>query len=412
MIRFHRVRTLDNQPIDLFAESPHSYDIDGSGLTALPAVIDPHVHFRTPGNELKEDWTSASQAAIAGGVTTVFDMPNNHPTCVTQERIKEKRVLIDQQLAQAAIPLRYKLYLGASRDHLDQLERFDESIIAIKLFMGSSTGDLLVEDRPTQSQVFKRAAENDLMVAVHAEDERLLRERQKSYASHQDPAIHSQIRSPDIAAKAVDQAIRLAAEFGTRLYILHTSTEKEWNLIRRAKDRGLPVFAEATPHHLFLDTSAYEQLGTFALVNPPLRLPSDKKEIWKAIEDGTIDTIGSDHAPHLIEEKRLPYGQAPSGVPGVETLLPLLLTAVYEGLLSTKKFAQLTRKNAETIFKIPPNSDWVLVDMSNPLPVVRHRLKTRCGWSPFEGKTLRGWPVYTLVQGELFKIEEGRISHV
>ncbi len=355
----------------------------------LPALIDPHVHLRTPGHEYKEDWVTGSRAAIAGGITTVLDMPNNNPPCVTNRALEEKRALIDSQLQ---LPLRYGLYLGADQDHLDEIAKAPGPI---KIFMGSSTGTLLLDDQASLEKAFHLAAEHDKLVAIHAEDEASIGSPSGS------PANHSLIRTREAALIAIKRALSLVEKYGTRLYILHLSSQIELDEIRRAKDKGLSVFAETTPHHMFLNTDAYKTLGTRAQVNPPLRCEADRRAIWSAIHDGTIDTVGTDHAPHTIAEKDLPYPQAPSGMPGLETLLPLLMTAVSDGKLSLSQLIELTRTNAQKIFRLPDNDDLVFVDMEERL-VDPANLCTKCGWSPFAGWALKGWPVKTVIEGQSF----------
>jgi dihydroorotase len=212
------------------------------------------------------------------------------------------------------------------------------------------------------------------------------------------------IRNRDVAARAVEKAIALTKHYGTRLYILHASTADEIALIKQAKIDGLPVFAETTPHHLFLNENAYTTLQGRAVVNPPLRAASDTDALWHAVRDGTIDTIGSDHAPHLSHEKAKPYGECPSGMPGIETTLPLLITAYRDGLLSLERIIELTCARARTIFGLAANADVVLVDMNNTKRVCAADLKTKCAWSAFEGRDLIGWPRHVIMDGLHFEI--------
>ncbi|HSX11304.1 MAG TPA: dihydroorotase, partial [Chlamydiales bacterium] len=371
-------------------------------LVMLPALIDPHVHFRVPGAEHKETWETASRAAIAGGVTTVFDMPNNTPSCISQKRLSEKKALINAQLQK--IPLRYGLYLGADQNHLEEIPKVKDQIVGLKIYMGSSTGDLLMDNPAALEKAFRIAGENGVLVAVHAEDEELIEERKVECkaALHLGAALHSVIRNPEVAARAVRMAIDLAAKHRVRLYIAHVSTREELDLIREAKRAGLPVYAEATPHHLFLTTQAYEKMGTCALVNPPLR--ESCAALWEAIGDGTIDTIGTDHAPHTLEEKRRPYGAAPSGFPSIELYLPLLLNAYHEKKISLAQIVSLTHTRPREIFHWPINDDVVLVDMNEKRTVDNAHLKTKAQWSPYAGMTLRGWPRYTILKGKVYAV--------
>ena len=398
MIEIRDVQTIDGHRVDLEIEGENRI-INATDLMLLPALIDPHVHFRVPGADYKENWETAARAAIAGGVTTVFDMPNNFPSCITEERLEAKRRIIEAQLK---IPLRYGLYLGADQNHLEELTKVSDEIVGMKIYMGSSTGDLLMKDPKALDKAFRLAAENDVLVAVHAEDEDLIEKRkiECKAALQLGAAAHSIIRNPEVAARAVKQAIDLAEKYGTRLYIAHVSTREELDLIRKAKMAGLPVYAEATPHHLFLNTKAYERLGTCALVNPPLR--DDTSALWEAIQDETIDTIGTDHAPHLLEEKKRPYGSAPSGFPSIELYLPLLLNAYNEKKISLEQIVSLTHTRPQEIFKWPINDDVVLVDLKKTRTVDDAHLKTKAKWSPYAGMTLKGWPRYTILKGKVY----------
>jgi dihydroorotase len=367
------------------------------GLTLLPALIDPHVHFRTPGHEYKEDWRTAARAAIRGGYTTVFDMPNTLPPTITQTYLHEKKALIDTQLQEVGIPLRYQLFFGADKNHLDEIAKVKDEVIGIKVFMGCSTGNLVIDDDESLEKVFRIAAENNLIVAVHAEDEQLLQQRKAEFKDRKEYAVHSEIRNIEVACRAVKKAIALSERYHARLYILHVSSREEIELIDRAKQAGLSVYAETTPHHLFLDTTAYSILKGKAVVNPPLRLATNRTALFAAIHAGIIDTIGSDHAPHTLAEKEKIYGECPSGMPGIETTLPLLLNAHYENLLSLDEIISLTSKRARDIFHLEKNNDVVLVDLKKEIPISEKELKTKCGWSPYAGRTLHGCPVYTIL---------------
>ncbi len=405
MIEIRKVQTANGRRISMFLQSQERRVIDAKNLTLFPALIDPHVHFRTPGAEHKENWETAAKAAIAGGVTTVLDMPNNMPACYNRERFEEKKRLIDEQLKRVDIPLRYYLYLGADEHHLEEIASLASEIAAVKIYMGSSTGDLLMNNPDALDKAFRIAAENDVMIAVHAEDEKLLQTRREQYAGETDPAFHSQIRSSQVAVQALQEALSLVEKYGTRLYVAHVSTVEEIALIRKAKYKGLPVYAEVTPHHLFLTDEDYASLGTKALVNPPLRSKADAAALWDAIEDQTIDTIGTDHAPHTLEEKTKPFGQAPSGFPAIELYFPLLLNAYHENKLTLAQIISLTHTRPQEIFRIPRNEDVVLVDLETVRTVDDAELHTKVKWSPYQGKTLKGWPRYTIASGRLFDVQ-------
>lgn len=377
-----------------------------SQLLKMPGLIDPHVHFRTPGLEYKEDWKTAAKASLKGGYTTVFDMPNTVPPTVTEDALIEKKALIDKQLQEVNIPLHYYLYFGADKHRLNEIKKVKGQVIGIKVFMGCSTGGLVIDDEESLHAIFKLAAEENMLVAVHAEDEQRLKENAKKFNSAQSYSIHSKIRDELAAIMAVKKAIQLARMYKTRLYILHVSTRQEIDLIAEAKADGLPVFAETTPHHLFLNTSDYQNLKGKAIMNPPLRSSEHQIALFSAIKSGIIDTIGSDHAPHTLEEKARPYGMCPSGVPGIETTLPLLLEAYHQNLLSLDNIIDLTSRHAKEIFNLPdyPN-DYVLVDLTLAKIVEDKSLSTKCQWSPFTGRCLRGWPVTTVLNGHIFDLE-------
>lgn len=404
MIHLKSVQTTDGAIVDMSLPSSIEQSIDARGLTLLPALIDPHVHFRTPGLEHKENWISAARAAVHGGITTVFDMPNTIPPTITLERLREKKEIIDIQLKKAGIPLHYGLYLGADKNHFDEIHRCKELIVGIKLFMGSSTGDLLMDDASSLHAIFSLAASHDLLLAIHAEDESLIEERKKLVEANH-PRAHSIIRNEEVALRATETAIELSRIYKTRIYLLHIGTKNEIEAIRKAKEAGLSVYAETTPHHLFLTTDAYEILGTKVQMNPPIRTQEHVNALWQAINEGVIDTIGSDHAPHTLEEKAKPYGTAPSGIPGVETSLPLLLNACNQGKLSLSTLVRLMRDHIVRIFRLIPNEDYLLVDMRKTKTIDAKYLKTKCGWSPYAGWNLQGWPVFTILNGQIYALE-------
>jgi dihydroorotase len=404
MIQLNHVQTVQGTTENWSIPSDKSLCLDVPHLLKLPGLIDPHVHFRTPGLEYKEDWTTAAQASIKGGYTTVFDMPNTLPPTVTAKALLDKKALIDQQLQTVDIPLRYQLFFGADKHHLSEIALVSGQVVGVKVFMGCSTGGLVIDDDHSLEAIFKMAAENDLLVAVHAEDEQRLRHNAQQYPLPQPYAIHSVCRDETAAALAVKKAIQLVRKYQTRLYILHVSTQQELELIAQAKMEGLPVFAETTPHHLFLTLDDYGKLQGKAVMNPPLRAVKHQKALFKAIKEGIIDTVGSDHAPHTLAEKAQPYGQCPSGVPGIETTLALLLNAYHQNQLSLENIVHLTSKRAEQIFRLTPNQDAVLVDLKQRRQVEEKNLKTKCHWSPFTGITLQGWPVYTILKNRFYDL--------
>lgn len=402
MLTIKNVKTIDGNIRDLYIPGAEDKTIQAEGLTVLPAVIDPHVHFRTPGLEYKEDWRTGAKAAIRGGCTMVFDMPNTKPPTFTSTLLQEKKALINQQLKEAGIDLRYDLFFGADKQHLNEIAGVNQAVIGIKVFMGCSTGNLVIDDDESLHAVFSIAAKENMLVAVHAEDEHLIQERKANYKGEMNYHAHSHLRNIEVATTAVAKAVELSKQYGTRLYILHVSSAEEIDIIRRAKQAGLSVFAETTPHHLFFDTSAYDVLGGKAVVNPPLRDKKNRDVLFSAIHEGIIDTIGSDHAPHTLEEKSKVYGECPSGMPGIEFMLPLLLNAYNEKKISLKEIVSLTSARARAIFHIPANEDVVLVNLDKTATI--SKTESKCGWSPYMGLTLKGWPVYTILKGKCLEI--------
>ena len=406
MITIHDIQTIEGQRQTLQIDSWQEIDLDASDLILLPGAIDPHVHFRVPGQDYKEDWTHAARATIHGGYTCVFDMPNNIPACTSLEQLTAKKALIESQLAAGGVPLRYELYIGADRNHFDQIHLVKDQVIGMKIFMGSSTGDLLMDDDSSLHGAFAIAGRHKLVVAVHAEEEEMIQARLKQFGGRTDFLAHSEIRTPEVAAKAVEKALFLAKMYDVTLYILHVSTADELALIAKAKAEGIRVFAETTPHHLFLSTDDYPRLNGRGQMNPPLREAKHHAALWQGIADGTIDTLGSDHAPHTKGEKCGCYGEVPSGVPGIETNLPLLLNAVNQGKLSLARVADLTHHNVRRLFNFQHDGFYTLVNLKTQKPVDESSLYTKCGWSPFADMPLTGWPSHVILRDQLITIAQ------
>ncbi len=372
--------------------------IDADGLTLLPGVIDPQVHFREPGLEHKEDLFTASCACAKGGVTSFLEMPNTRPLTVTQQALDDKL----QRASQKCL-VNYGFFIGATAEDLPDLLTANPTP-GIKIFMGSMHGPLLVDQDTALEAIF---ATGDRLIAVHAEDQARIYQRRKEFANIHDPAVHSQIQDNQAALLATQLALKLSKKYQRRLHILHLSTAEEADLLRQ--DKPSWVTAEVTPQHLLLNTSAYEKIGTRAQMNPPLRSPHDNEVLWQALRDGVIDFIATDHAPHTLEEKAQEYPNSPSGMPGVETSLPLMLTAAMQQrctIASVVNWMSTAVAKAYGILNkgaIAPgyDADLVLVDLNTYRPVQREELLTKCRWSPFEGWNLTGWPVVTIVGGQI-----------
>ncbi|CAA9419788.1 Dihydroorotase [uncultured Microcoleus sp.] len=381
-------------------------EIMAKGLTLLPGVIDPQVHFREPGLEHKEDLFTASCACAKGGVTSFLEMPNTRPLTTTQ-------AALDDKLSRAAEKclVNYGFFIGATAENLPDLLSANPTP-GIKVFMGSMHGQLLVDGEATLEAIF---AAGDRLIAVHAEDQARINQRRQEFAGISDVAVHSQIQDNQAALLATQLALKLSNKYQRRLHILHLSTGEEAELLRQEKPSW--VTAEVTPQHLLLNTSAYEKIGSLAQMNPPLREPRDNEILWQALLDGVIDFIATDHAPHTLAEKAQDYPNTPSGMPGVETSLPLMLTQAVQGRCTVAQVANWMSAAVAKAYKIPNkgkiapgfDADLVLVDLDNYRQVVREEMVTKCGWSPFEGWNLTGWPIVTVVGGKVV-FEKGKLD--
>jgi len=372
--------------------------LDAEGLTLLPGVIDPQVHFREPGLEYKEDLFTASCACAKGGVTSFLEMPNTRPLTTTQANLDDKL-----RRASEKCLVNYGFFIGATAEILPDLLDANPAC-GIKIFMGSMHGDLLVSQEEILDQIF---AKGDRLIAVHAENQARINQRRQEFAGITDPAIHSTIQDNQAALEATQLALKLSKKYQRRLHILHLSTGEEAELLRQDKPEW--VTAEVTPQHLLLNISAYETIGTLAQMNPPLRSPQDNEILWKALLDGVIDFIATDHAPHTLEEKAKGYPNTPSGMPGVETSLPLMLTQAMAGKCTVQQVSNWMSTAVAKAYKIPNkgkievgyDADLILVDLDNYHPVLREEVLSKCGWNPFEDWELTGWPQYTIVGGKV-----------
>jgi dihydroorotase len=400
--------------------------INGEGLTLLPGVIDPQVHFREPGLEHKEDLHTASCACAKGGVTSFLEMPNTRPLTITQ-------AALDDKLSRAASKcvVNYGFFIGATGEVLPDLLTANPTC-GIKVFMGSMHGALLIDQEEILDKIFSQGSR---LIAVHAEDQSRIAQRRLEFAGSKDPAIHSIIQDNQAALNATQLALKLSKKYQRRLHILHMSTAEEAELLRQDKPQW--VTAEVTPQHLLMNTSAYEKIGTFAQMNPPLRSPHDQEVLWQALLDGVIDFIATDHAPHTLAEKGqaqniqspvqseksttdtilLEPANVPSGMPGVETSLPLMLTQAMAGRCTVAQVSQWMSSNVAKAYGIANkgeirvgwDADIVLVNLKEYKPVLREELLTKCGWSPFEGWNLTGWPEITIVGGNMV-YANGRVN--
>jgi len=371
--------------------------VDCTGLHILPGVIDSQVHFREPGAEHKEDLESGSRAAVLGGVTAVFEMPNTKPTTTSAEALADKLTR-----ARHRMHCDFAFWVGGTRENaadIPDLERLPGAA-GIKVFIGSSTGDLLVEDDAGIDAILSRTRRR---AAFHSEDEMRL-EARKSLRIEGDPSSHPVWRDETAALMATERLVTIARRHGARIHILHISTAEEIRYLAGHKDL---VTCEATPHHLTLSAEDYARLGTLLQMNPPIRDARHRAGIWKGMAGGIIDVLGSDHAPHTLEEKAKPYPASPSGMTGVQTLVPIMLDHVNAGRMTLERFVDLTSAGPARIFGIARkgriavgyDADLTIVDMKRRETISNRWIASRAGWTPYDGKSVFGWPVATVVRG-------------
>ncbi|MQX36695.1 dihydroorotase [Roseospira navarrensis] len=381
------------------ADAPAAEVLDVTGLHVLPGVIDSQVHFREPGLEHKEDLESGTRGAVLGGVTAIFEMPNTSPNTDTPDALADKLAR-----AKGRAWCDHAFFMGATDANADRLGEWEglPGCAGVKVFMGSSTGSLLVEDDAVLRRVL---AGGRRRVAVHAEDEARLRERKAIAEDRADPSAHPEWRDVETAVRATRRLLALSCETGRRVHVLHITTEEEMELLAEAKDLAT---VEVTPQHLTLAApDCYEGLGSFAQMNPPIREARHRAALWRAIADGLVDVIGSDHAPHTREEKSQPYPASPSGMPGVQTLVPVMLGHVHARHLSLDRFVDLTSAGPARIYNIAGkgriargyDADFTVVDLNAERTIENGWMASKCGWTPYHGMTVTGWPVMTIIRG-------------
>jgi dihydroorotase len=387
--------------------------VDAAGLHLLPGVIDDQVHFREPGLTHKEDLVTATRACAKGGVTTFLEMPNTVPAATTQALLDQKRALAAEKSL-----VNYGFYIGATPHKLEDL-RTAKNTPGIKIFIGSSTGDLLVDDQETLERIF---AETTLPITAHCEDEQTVRANADRFRGVSDPAVHSQIRNVAAATIATRRAIDLAARHRHRFHVLHVSTGDEADILGEyyagAGTAGINpaarrlITAEACPHHLLLNVDDYARLGTLAQMNPSLKTADDNRRLWQALSDGRIQVIATDHAPHTLEEKQKPYPHSPSGMPNVENSLALMLNEVHRGRCTLEQVVHWMCEAPARVWDIVGkgriavgyDADLVLVDLNLTRTVHNSEQLTKTRWSAWHGVELTGWPVRTWVRGrEVFR---------
>ena len=374
--------------------------VDASGLTVIPGIIDTQVHFREPGLEWKEDLETGSRAAALGGVVAVFEMPNTNPNTTDPATLEDKLARAKDRMWTD-----HAFYIGGTHGnaaHLGELERLP-GCCGVKVFMGASTGDLLIADDDGVREVLNAVSRR---ATFHSEDEYRLAER-RGLARTGDWTSHTDVRDAESAIMSTRRLVRLAREVGKRIHVLHVSTAEEIEFLADHRDIAS---VETTPQHLTLDgDEAYERLKGYAQMNPPIRNRHHIDGLWRGIQQGVVDVLGSDHAPHTKEEKSKPYPASPSGMPGVQTLPAVMLTHVAEGRLSLERFIDLTSAGAQRIFNIAGkgrmaegwDADLTLIDLKATKTIRHEDQASRCGWTPFDGFEAKGWPMKTIVRGRV-----------
>jgi dihydroorotase len=385
--------------------------ISAAGLTVLPGVIDSQVHFREPGFPHKEDLASGTLAAAFGGVTSVLEMPNTNPSTTTAEALADKATR-----AQGRVHVDIGFFVGAAPESAAQLHLLERApgCAGVKVFMGSSTGTLLVEDEELLRRVFRNGSRR---VAIHAEDELRLRERKDVFAQHAPSSTaHPVWRDELTALYATQRCLRVSKETGRRVHVLHITTAQE--MIELAAHRELAT-VEVTPQHLTLAApDCYERLGTRAQMNPPIRDLRHQTALWKALNEGLVDVVASDHAPHTLEEKAKPYPNSPSGMPGVQTLLPVMLNHVHNGRLTLSRLVDLVCAGPARVYGMARkgrlvlgnDADFTLVDLKREVTLTDAMMKSTCAWTPYDGCKTVGWPVSTIVRGTVVMHEQELVS--
>ena len=372
--------------------------IDARGLHILPGVIDSQVHFREPGLEHKEDLETGSCAAVLGGVTAVFEMPNTKPLTTSAQTLADKVAR-----ARGRMFCDFAFYVGGTRENIDDIPSLErlEGAAGVKVFIGSSTGDLLVDDEASLDRIIANLGRR---AAFHAEDEERLKERM-GLRREGDPSSHPEWRDEEAALIATTRLVRLAEKYKKRIHVLHISTAAEMAFLEMHKDWAS---VEVTPHHLTLVApECYRELGAYAQMNPPVRDDSHRQALWAGLISGVVDVLGSDHAPHTREEKECPYPASHSGMTGVQTLVPVMLDHVNAGRMTLERFVDLTSHGPQRLFGIKGkgriaagyDADLTIVDLQREETITNDQIASRCGWTPYHGRKVKGWPVGTIVRG-------------
>ena len=404
---------IQDEKISLLSDKHYDaeHTIDCKNLTILPGVIDSQVHFREPGLEGKETLASGMLAAVSGGVTSIFEMPNTNPLTITPETIEDK---LNRASKEAWTD--YAFYLGGTMRTSKNLPEWEKlkGVCGIKIFMGASTGDLMTA---TDEEVESVVSNGSRVIAVHAEDQMIMMNNFESIlGSSKDVAMHCKWRSPESCLSATTRVVNLARKHKRRVHILHITTREEMEFLAKNKDIAS---VELLANHLTLNApECYENLGTLAQQNPPIREKHHQEALWSALNNNIVDIIASDHAPHTLDEKSAPYPKSPSGTPGVQTLVPIMLNHVNNGKLSLSKLVSLWSYGPERIHKISGkgrieqsyDADFTIVDMNKEMIITNDQQRSKSKWTPYDGMKVKGWPTHTIVRGNIVMQDNDIIS--
>ena len=382
--------------------------LDVSGLHIFPGIIDTQVHFREPGLTHKEDLESGSQSAVLGGVTTFFEMPNTSPPTTTRDAINQKiEIALEKSWANFAF------YIGASGKNIEELKLAQglDGICGVKIFLGSSTGDLLLYNQEKLVEIFENL---DCPVAVHSESEDILNSRMSIRDNATHPLDHPKWRNVDSALKSTEMILEIAKKANRKVHVLHITTKEEIELLKKNKDH---CTVEVTPQHLTLSSpDCYNKLGTYAQMNPPIREKDHQDGLWEGIYDGTVDVIGSDHAPHTKAEKDQGYPKSPSGMPGVQTIFPIMLDHALNKKITKEKLVELLCEAPARLYKlnkgkieIEKDADFTIVDLAVRHTILDKDMKTKSGWTPFHHKEVKGKVIHTIVNGDI-AVKDSRLN--
>lgn len=382
------------------SDSDASKIIDAKNLHVLPGVIDSQVHMREPGNEHKEDLATGTKAAVLGGVTAVFEMPNTAPPTTSKEALEDKL-----KRAKNRAWCDHAFFIGGTPENAIDWHELEQlpGCSGIKIFMGSSTGNLLVDQDEAIERILSKS---NRRISVHCEDEKRLKERTHIAEEGAHPRFHPIWRDEESAYLATDRLLKIAKKTGHPVHVLHVTTAQEMELLAKNK-RVCSV--EVLPQHLTFTDEIYEEIGSLGQMNPPIRSKEHQDALWKAVNSGIVDALGSDHAPHTLEEKQKTYPKSPAGMPGVQTLVPVMLNHVNNGKLTLERFVDLVSSGPARLFNISRkgriavgyDADFTLVDMDKEVTIDNSMIASKCGWTPYHGKKVKGWPTHTIIRGNI-----------